>query len=151
MTSRYAAIFFLAGSACIVAGGLVAAATTPLDLVYGSWSAAYLVLVCGVAQCLFGVVRSELAPAPLTRAGFATEFSFWNLGNAAVIAGTLVNAPLVVDSGGALLVVVLLMQISHLRYAKPGLSWALWLYGIVIAILLLSIPIGLVLAVITTK
>ena len=151
MTDRYATIFFVAGSACIVAGGLVAAATTPLGLVDGSWSAAYLVLVCGVAQCLFGVVRSELAPAPLTPIGFSTEFSCWNLGNAAVVAGTLINAPLVVDSGGALLIVVLLMQISHLRYARPGPRWALWLYGLVIAILLLSIPIGLMLAAIAAK
>ena len=151
MTDRYATIFFVAGSACIVAGGLVAAATTPLGLHNGSWSAAYLVLVCGVAQCLFGVVRSRLAPAPLTRTGFSTEFSCWNLGNAAVIAGTLINAPLVVDSGGALLVLVLLTQISHLRHAKPGMNWALWLYGTMIGILLLSIPIGLILAVIMPK
>jgi hypothetical protein len=46
---------------------------------------------------------------------------------------------------------VLLMQISHLRHARPGLRSALWLYGIVIAILLLSIPIGLALAVIMAK
>jgi hypothetical protein len=38
-----------------------------------------------------------------------------------------------------------------LRYARPGLRWALWLYGLVIAILLLSIPIGLMLAAITAK
>lgn len=149
MTDRYATILFLVGSACIVAGGLVAAVTTPLGLAKGSWSAAYLVLVCGVTQCLFGVVRSKLAPAPLTRTGFSIEFSCWNLGNAAVIVGTLLNAPPVIGSGGALLVVVLLMQISHLRHAKPGMNWALWLYGTVIAILLLSIPIGLILAVIT--
>lgn len=149
MTDRYATIFFLVGSACIVVGGLVAAVTTPLGLAKGSWSAAYLVLVCGVAQCLFGVARSKLAQAPLTRMGFLTEFSCWNLGNAAVIVGTVLNAPAVLDCGGALLIVVLLMQISHLRHAKPGMSWALRLYGTVIGMLLLSIPIGLILAVIT--
>ena len=46
----------------IVLGGLVAAVTGPLHFDRGSWLAAYLVLVCGVAQCAIGRQRLVLEP-----------------------------------------------------------------------------------------
>ncbi len=46
------------GALFIVLGGLVAAVTGPLDLVQGSWLAAYLVLVCGVAQFAIGTMQA---------------------------------------------------------------------------------------------
>ena len=42
--------FVLVGSVCIVAGGLVAAVSRPSGFELGSWLAAYLVLVGGVAE-----------------------------------------------------------------------------------------------------
>lgn len=146
MNARFALTFFLIGSAFVVLGGLVAAASTPLRFTDGPWLAAYLVLVCGVAQCLFGIMRRYVAPSPMTAAGFALELSCWNVGNAAVVVGDLVRSPLVVGIGGVLLIAVLVLQLAHLRHTVPTLRWAAWLYGIVVAVLLVSIPIGIVLS-----
>lgn len=146
MNGRFALTFFLIGSAFVVLGGLVAAVSTPLGFVSGPWLAAYLVLVCGVAQCLFGIMRRYVAPSPMTASGFAVELACWNAGNAAVVVGDLVRIPFIVGIGGALLVVVLVLQLVHLRHVVPGLRWAAWLYGIVVVMLLVSIPIGIVLA-----
>lgn len=55
MKDRDAAGTFVLGSACVIAGGLVATLSTPRALTYGPWVAANLVLVCGVSQCLFAV------------------------------------------------------------------------------------------------
>jgi hypothetical protein len=143
---RYSLTFFLIGSAFVVLGGLTAAAVEPLKFPDGSWLAAYLVLVAGVAQCLFGIVRRYVAPAPATALGFTVELVCWNVGNAAVVVGDLAGIPALVGVGGALLVVVLVLQLVHLRHVVSGARWAAWLYGIVVAILLVSIPVGIVLA-----
>ena len=100
------------------------------------WVAAYLVLVCGVAQCLFGVIRRYVAPAPISAVGFAVELVCWNAGNAAVVVGDLLRILFLVGMGGALLVVVLMRQLVHLRHVVPGLRWAAWLYGVVVAVLM---------------
>jgi hypothetical protein len=146
MNARFSLTFFLIGSAFVVVGGLVAAASTPLRLASGPWLAAYLVLVCGVAQCLFGIVRRWVAPSGTGAPGFVVELVFWNAGNAGVVVGDLTGSLAVVGLGGALLVVVLVLQLVHLRRTPPGVRWAAWLYGIVVAVLLVSIPVGVTLA-----
>ena len=52
MIARWPSVrpFLLIGSLCTIAGGLVAAVTRPTGFVLGSWTAAFLVLVGGVAQ-----------------------------------------------------------------------------------------------------
>ena len=105
------------GTALVVAGGLVAAVTGPLDLARGSWLAAYLVLVCGVAQCCLAAQDRVLHDAGASPARLRTTLAGWNLGNALVIAGTLAVAP----------VVVVLFRIG-------------------LGLLMVSIPVGLVLA-----
>ena len=74
------------------------------------------------------------------------ELACWNAGNAAVVVGDLVRIPVVVAVGGALLAVVLVLQLAHLRHVAAGMRWAAWLYGVVVAVLLVSIPIGILLA-----
>lgn len=145
MTTRYPALAFLVvGGACIVAGGLISAVTTPLSLAHGSWVAAYLVLVAGCAQIGLGALQQRLAVrAPSTRVR-AAQLGLFNLGNAAVIVGTLIDAPFVVDAGGLLLVAALAVFLVALRGSKP--SWAVWAFRGLVIILLVSIPIGLVLA-----
>ncbi|MHA7985402.1 hypothetical protein ACX9R5_06305 [Rathayibacter sp. CAU 1779] len=99
-----------------------------------------------MSQCLFGIVRDRLAPSPMTRFGFALEVVCWNVGSAAVIVGGLAGMPPAVATGSALLVVVLVRQLLQLRYRIPGLRRSAWLYGIVVAVLLVSIPTGIVLS-----
>jgi hypothetical protein len=117
--------FLVVGGACIVAGGLVAAVTGPLHLEHGSWAAAYLVLVGGVAQIALGAPQGALAARSPSPAVLASELAAWNLGSALVIGGTLVRNTV---RGG------------------EGPGWARWTYRGALAALLASIPIGLVLA-----
>lgn len=143
---QYAAAFFIIGGCCIIAGGLVAAVTGPLALTSGSWVAAYLVLVCGVAQCAFGVAQRAFARHPLTPRTFWVELACWNVGSAAVITGTLVRQPIVVDIGGALLVVALVLLMRAVSPSPTPRRALLWIYRALIIVLLVSIPIGLTLA-----
>jgi hypothetical protein len=142
---RWATGYTVAGAAFVVIGGLVSAAAGPLGWSEGSWLAAYLVLVCGVAQCLFGVQRM-IAPAPLGALGFVLVFAGWNLGNAAVVGGDLAGIPAVVMVGGVLLAAVLVVQLVQLRHSVPGRRVWAWGCGVVLVVLLLSIPVGVVLS-----
>ncbi len=134
----------LVGGTAVIAGGLVAAATAPAPSEHGSWAAAYLVLVVGVAQLGLAAGIAWLAdPAPAHRLVRA-EFLIWNLGNAAVLAGTLLDVQAVVDAGGALIVLALLVALLVVRPSRP--SWLLWAYRALVVVVLVSVPIGLVLA-----
>lgn len=137
--------FRVIATAWIIAGGLTAAVTGPLHLEYGSWAAAYQVLVAGIAQSALGIAQSALAPQPLSRSTVATELVAWNLGSLAVLAGTVLGAPLIVDAGGVLLVVALAVLIRTVRGKGDGPAWALWTYRLLLVVILTSIPIGLTL------
>lgn len=143
------------GALCVIAGGLVAAVTGPLALVHGSWSAAYLVLVAGVAQIsLTGgqAMLAQWARHPVGRRLFIVEFAGWNLGNVAVITGTLWGTTLLVNVGGALLVIALGALLVATRSGfgqvdvRRGRRVALLAVRGLVALLLVSIPIGLWLA-----
>lgn len=135
--------WLILGSTCVVGGGLVAALTGPLVLSKGSWLAAYLVLVCGVAQYLIG-------RAPVRAGWFA--LAMWNAGNIAVITGTLLTSPYLVDAGGVLLLVVLIALLRELLRRRTSdaivsmRAWQRWLMVAVVSALIVSVPIGLVLA-----
>lgn len=143
--------FVLPGIGCVVAGGLVAAATAPAPSTPATWAAAYLVLVAGVAQVALGLGQAALAPRVPSRTRVVTQAGVWNAGNVAVLAGTLTGVTPVVDLGGALLVVGLALLAAGVRgtSARSGARWQRWaLYGfrVLLLILLVSIPTGLVLA-----
>lgn len=138
--------FRVLGTAWIISGGLVAAVTGPMRLEHGSWAAAYQVLVAGVAQYAFGTAQSALAPGSPSRRKTAAELAAWNVGSAAVIGGTVVRMPFIVDGGGLLLVVALALMIHTVRGKGNGPTWALWTYRILLVVILVSIPIGLTLA-----
>lgn len=143
----------LLGYAGVVAGGLVAAVTGPLGLDRGSWVAAYLVLVGGVAQLALGWVPGELSrPAPVRSAW--VQVAAWNLGNALVIVGTLTGVLIGVDAGSVLLVLALLLAILGTvtplgaPAPRPG-RWHRLLgraYLGLLVLLAVSIPVGIVLA-----
>lgn len=142
-TDRWAPAF-LVGFAGIVAGGFVAAivATNPSE--NGIWASAYLVLVVGVAQVALGLGQAWLAAVPPSRQAVAAEVAIFNLGNAAVIGGTLIDRTWLVDIGGVLLIAALAMYLGATRRARGG--WLLAAYRVLIAFVLVSIPVGLILA-----
>ena len=131
---------------CVVAGGLVAAVTGPLHLAHGSWAAAYLVLVGGVAQGALGISQYFLAPQRFRGWKVAAELVAWNAATALVIGGTLVANPWLVDGGGVMLVAALALMFQTVR--GPGIKsgWPLWAYRALVVVVAVSIPIGLVLA-----
>lgn len=137
------------GLLCIVAGGMLAAVTAPAPSEGTSWAAAYLVLVGGVAQIAFGVGQATFNTTATPRA-VAAQLVAWNAGNGCVLAGTLAGRTAVVDVGGVLLLVALLLLVPGLRTPAASLSRGgrclLWLYRAVVVLLVVSIPIGLVLA-----
>jgi len=137
--------FRILGTAWIIAGGLTAAVTGPLNLADGSWAAAFAVLIGGVAQYAIGVVQSTLAANRPSLRNVVVELTTWNAGGIAVILGTVTTLPLVVDLGGLLLVVALAFMVATVRKAA-GPTWAVWVYRILLVVILVSIPIGLVLA-----
>ncbi|WP_210418236.1 hypothetical protein [Ruania zhangjianzhongii] len=143
----------LIGYSCIVAGGLVAAVTGPLGLERGSWVAAYLVLVGGVAQLALGWVPGELGRAVPVRSAWV-QVAAWNVGNALVIVGTLTGVLIGVDAGSVLLVLALLLAILGTvgplgaPAPRPG-RWRRLLgraYLGLLVLLAVSIPVGIVLA-----
>lgn len=145
------------GSGFIVFGGLVAAVTGPLELYRGSWLAAYLVLVCGVAQYAMGRADARLGLASTSMVGRAKVVG-WNVGNAAVIAGTFAASPFVVDAGGLVLLLVVVGCLYDLsRQPAPtggtGVAEDLrarrlirWVYAVMLLVVAVSIPVGLLLS-----
>lgn len=130
----------------IITGGLVAAVTGPLGLEHGSWSAAFQVLVGGVLQAGLGIAQHALAGPRTSRGTLLAEALTWNLGCLAVIGGTVLTAPLLVDVGGLLLVATMALMIRAVGRGAQGPAWALWTYRAVLLLTMVSIPIGLVLA-----
>lgn len=144
LAGHAATIFFVIGSCFIVLGGLVAAVTGPLGLSHGSWLAAYLVLVCGAAQCAMGPAQQYLAVHPIPARTSWIQLICWNLGNAAVIAGTLTAVPVVVDIGGGLVTIPLILTVRAVRNSSRRLLCRA--YSAAMGILIISIPVGLTLA-----
>ena len=139
--------FVAVGLGCIVAGGLVAAVTAPTGFPAGSWVAAYLVLVAGVAQIGLGAGQSLFAVRVPSPPVVVSELLAWNVGSAAVITGTLIGSALIVGVGGLGLAVALGLFLYAVRRSRPGLRWQLMLYRALAAVLAMSIPVGLFLSV----
>lgn len=138
--------FVALGTACIVAGGLVAAAVATSPSQLGSWAAAYLVLVGGVTQVALGAGPALLASRPPGRRAIAAELTGWNAGNGAVLAGTLLGATWLADIGAAALIVAIALALAGIRGAVRHPAWPLHLYRALIVLVLVSIPVGLVIA-----
>jgi hypothetical protein len=136
---------FTIGAVGVIAGGLVAAATAPSPSEHGSWAAAYLVLVVGVAQIGLAAGQAALSAHPPTSRVIRLEAVGWNVANALVIAGTLADVNVTVYAGGALLVVALAMFGYGVREATSR-HWPVYAFRALVVLLLVSIPTGLVLA-----
>lgn len=133
------------GTVCVVAGGMVAAVTARNPTESGTWAAAYLVLVAGVAQIALGVGQALLAAEVPPRLVVA-ELILWNCANTGVLAGSLLGVEPLIDAGGGLLVVVLALFAHRVRGAGRAARRPLFAYRLLVVALLVSVPIGLLLA-----
>lgn len=137
------------GGVFVLLGGAVAAVTSPLGIEKGSWLAAYLVLVGGVPVYLVGQFIAHWSAG---RGGWALLIG-WNLGNAAVIVGSLLSLPLLVDVGGIVLLIPLVYLLCIALQRKITVEdssraavIARWLLIAALVIMIFSIPVGLLLA-----
>ncbi|WP_134661733.1 MULTISPECIES: hypothetical protein [unclassified Amycolatopsis] len=150
MTPRTAAAapFAVLGLGCAIAGGLASAVIAPQPTPHGAWAVAYLVLVGEIAQLGLGIGQALLAPALPSRRLVVAQVAAWNLGNAAVLCGTLSGVTPVVDVGGAVLVVGLALLVLGVRGSSPDgrARWVRHGFRALVVLLLISIPVGLVLA-----
>lgn len=133
------------GGLGIIAGGLLSAATASAPTRHIAWAVAYLVLVVGVAQICLGAGQALLAERTPRWSVTIAELIFVNLGNAGVLIGTVLETPWLVDAGGVALIVALVYFVVGAR-GHTELRWLRYLYWFVIVVLLISIPVGLVLA-----
>lgn len=150
MHARWSAArpFALTGIACVVAGGLVTAVASPLGLEMGSWAAAYLVLVAGVAQLGLGVGQAWI-PAELPTARWRLwELAAWNVGGVTVLVAAFVRTPLLVAAGGLALLVALVLFLIAVR--RPRLVTTHWLatYRVLALVVAVSVLVGFVLSVV---
>lgn len=141
--------FVVIGTVGIVAGGVAAAVTGPTDWSNGSWCAAFLVLVVGVAQIGLGAGQAALAPNLPSRGLVLGQCVTWNVGSAGVIIGTLVDSPALVSAGSA----VFLVAVALAAFAARGHSGLtgrarvfLLAFRVLLVVLLVSTPIGIVLS-----
>lgn len=136
--------FVLAGAVSVIAGGLLAAAiAAPAPTRHGVWAAAYLVLVLGVGQIVLGAGQALLASAPPTGRVVAVTAALFNIANIAVVLGIVTDQILVFDAGSALLLIVLVSLLNTVRGGTRR-GWPLHSYRLLVAVLIVSIPIGMI-------
>ena len=108
--------------------------------------AAFLVLVGGVAQILVGGGQAALVADAPSRATLSVELATWNLACAATVIGTLIASPPLTTLGGVALIASLVVFLAAVlkHGARPG--WVRTVYVTVVGFVLLSTPVGLILA-----
>jgi hypothetical protein len=135
--------FAVAGAVSVFAGGLLAAAiAAPAPTRHGVWAIAYLVLVSGVSQIVLGAGQALLASKPPGAHWVTVTAVAFNVGNAAVVAGVVTERIVVFDVGSLLLAAALVLFLYGVRRgARRG--WLLFTYRLLVALLVVSIPIGM--------
>lgn len=131
----------LAGLAIIAAGGMAAAvayhATEPLV-----WTVAYLILVVGVMQAVFGGGQAWLAERPPGRVVTWGQWGLLNLGNAGVIGGTLGRNTVVVAVATLLFAIAIAWFLVGVRRCRRR-GWCI-AYRILLGLVFVSACVGLV-------
>ncbi|HEU0197960.1 MAG TPA: hypothetical protein VFQ88_12210 [Nevskiaceae bacterium] len=139
-----AAPFLVTGGAAVIGGGLLAAAIARAPAQSLVWTVAYLVLVVGVAQALFGGGQAWLA-RDLPHASTVTwQWLAFNLGNLGVIVGTIGRSQTLVAVGTVLFVIGVALFLLRTRHAEHG-GWLLG-YRAVLSLLFISSLVGLALS-----
>lgn len=142
--SRASGVFTSTGMAAIIAAGFISAAVIHRPTSDVAWLVAYLVLVVGVAQIVFGVGQAELS-LRLPRFGrVAAEWMLLNLGSLGVITGTLIGSTPIVFAGTLLFAASLVLfatgvRDSHSRWWRAG-------YWVFVGLIFAGSMVGLTLA-----
>lgn len=136
-----AAPFAVVATLAIIAAGVVAAAIAYAPTQHLIWMVAYLVLVVGVMQWVFGAGQAWLAPQPPAGAVVWSQWGLFNAGSACVIGGTLVNRTGVVAAGVLLFVLAMVAFFLGVRHS-PRRGWSI-AYHVLLALICLSACIGL--------
>lgn len=142
--------FLGVGGVFIVSGGLVAAIDSASPISHGSWLAAYLVLVGGVAQLALGFGCLLLAQSRCSRTLRRVQLWLWNIGTLTVAGGVLSNLFGVVLVGS----VVVAAALGSFARASGPLGGpdrnGVIVYRLVIGLLAVSVLVGAVLTPMTT-
>lgn len=134
------------GATSVVAGGLIAAATRPTHFELGSWLAAYLVLVGGVAQIALGAGQAWIADQPPSARVVRAEILLWNVALGATVIGSVTSAPVATSVGVVATVLALGLFLRGVGARAHAMRWLRWAYRGVIVVVLIGAPIGLALA-----
>lgn len=129
----------------IIAAGVVAAAIAYSPTRQLIWMVAYLVLVVGVMQFVFGAGQAWLAEHPPGGGTVWSQWGLFNLGNAGVIGGTLCNRTGVVGAGTVLFVAAIAWFFFGVRRSRRR-HWAI-AYHVLLVLIFFSACIGLVISV----
>lgn len=136
-------IFFTLSLLAITAGGVISAFTARKPSRLTSWVSAYLVLVVGIIQ--FGLVSlwNQLGQP----GGTITLLAFiaYNLGNLAVVIGTILKRRAALVNLGGMLIALAMVLFLTIPWGTK-LSWALIGWIALAVVILVSMPIGLVLS-----
>lgn len=144
--NRSAFPFLILGGLGILAGGFLSAVSAASPSYLAAWAVAYLVLVVGFAQLLLGIGQDQLAVRRPSASLVTAEVLALNLANAAVLIGSLTTTVVLTWVGAGLIVVAMALFIWAARGGGSRHRWLLYLFRAMIVILLVSAPIGIVLA-----
>ena len=134
------------GVVAIVGGGVVAAVSGPTGFADGSWLAAFLVLVGGVAQIGMSLAQAWLAEVPPHGGLVRSQIVTWNAGGALVVVGTLRDFPLLATVGGLVFGAAVYLFLRETRRSRLGPRWLRNGYRGLATLVLVSVPVGIVLA-----
>jgi hypothetical protein len=136
--------FAATGIAAVVAGGATAAAIAYHPTEHLVWMVAYLVLVVGVMQGVFGAGQAWLAVRPPVRRTVWGQWALFNLGNTGVIGGTLCNRTGMVAVGTLLFVGAIAWFFMGVRRARVN-GWGV-AYRVLLGLVFLSACTGVVIS-----
>lgn len=148
------AAFFGAGLAMLAAAGGALIASAVDGAWWWQWLALHLALLGGISQLVLGAGQffscAFLATTPPSRQVTAAQLVVWNVGTASVAVGVVAAVGPLVDAGGGLIVLGLLLFASSLRAMQrrslQRARWAVRWYQASASCLALGALVGVLLA-----